>query len=155
VLGPLQQEHLIEECTNDIFLSVWNNGKKFKGDASNFHYWIAAIARFRAIDYYRRAVKNKETGTSDSDYPDLYSVEEEIIHDETVNEVLHLIRLLKPVDQKMMIMRFFLDMTTEEISQNLGLTKSAVDSRIFRARKKLSKKAKSHAIGGNLGERYL
>ena len=53
ILNPLKNDGLVDECINDIFLSVWNNAKKFKGDTSNFKYWIASIARFKAIDYYR------------------------------------------------------------------------------------------------------
>ncbi|RDW15151.1 sigma-70 family RNA polymerase sigma factor [Oceanobacillus chungangensis] len=151
ILGPMQNEGLLEECINDIFLSIWNNAKKFKGNSSNFKYWVAAIARFKAIDYYRRAIKNNEVGADYIEFPDHYSVEEEIIQAENKKEVLDLIRTLDPIDQKIMIMRYFLDMHSEEISQKLGITKSAVDSRIFRGRKKLNKQAENYILGGSLG----
>lgn len=32
ILSPLQNEGIIEECINDIFLSVWNNSEKFTGE---------------------------------------------------------------------------------------------------------------------------
>ena len=33
VLSPLENDGVIEECINDIFLSIWNNSKKFQGDS--------------------------------------------------------------------------------------------------------------------------
>ncbi|SET22255.1 RNA polymerase sigma-70 factor, ECF subfamily [Oceanobacillus limi] len=156
ILGPIQNEGLLEECINDIFLSIWNNAKKFKGDTSNFKYWVATIARFKAIDYYRRAIKNNEVEADFLEFQADFSVEEKIIQAENKEEILALInRTLDPVDQKIIVMRYFLDMGSEEISEKLNLTKSAVDSRIFRGRKKLNKQAKNYYLGGSLGERYL
>ena len=36
VLSPLENDGVIEECINDIFLSIWNNSKKFHGDSDRF-----------------------------------------------------------------------------------------------------------------------
>ncbi|MFH4307212.1 sigma factor, partial [Acinetobacter baumannii] len=60
VLLPIQNDGLIEECINDIFLSIWNNANKFHGEPNDFKKWIAAIAKFKAIDYYRKATKKVE-----------------------------------------------------------------------------------------------
>ena len=155
ILGPLSNEGLLEECINDIFLSIWNNAGKFKGDAIQFKSWVAAISKFKAIDYYRKAVKIKETGMDSLEFPVRHTVEVEIIQAENEKELMDLIHTLKPVDQKIVIMRFFLGMHSSEIAESLGLSKSAVDSRIFRARKKLSEKAEDFMLGGKLDERYL
>ena len=53
VLSPLKNEWIIEECINDVFLSVWNNSDKFNGNNDDFKKWIFKIAKFKAIDYYR------------------------------------------------------------------------------------------------------
>lgn len=77
ILGPLSNEGLMEECINDIFLSIWNNAEKFKGDAIQFKSWVAAISRFKAIDYYRKVAKNKETGMDSLEFPVRHTVEED------------------------------------------------------------------------------
>ena len=151
ILGPIQNEGLVDECINDISLSIWKNAKKFKGDSSNFKHWIATISRFKAIDYYRKATKNNEVTTDDTEFPDRYSVEDEIILAENKKEVLELIRSLGPIDQKILIMRYFLDLKPEEIAQKLGLMVSAVNSRIYRGRKKLGMQTGNYILGGNLG----
>lgn len=37
IILPLNNKEIIEECINDIFLSLWNNSEKFIGENSN-HY---------------------------------------------------------------------------------------------------------------------
>ena len=58
VLAPLKNEWIIEECINDVFLSVWNNSDKFNGNNDDFKKWIFKIAKFKAIDYYRKEIKH-------------------------------------------------------------------------------------------------
>ena len=53
------------------------------------------------------------------------------------------------------MMRFFLDMTSEEIAKNIGLTKAAVDNRIYRGKKRLKLQRTISNLGGILHERYL
>ncbi|NEU30648.1 sigma-70 family RNA polymerase sigma factor [bacterium LRH843] len=150
VLSPLENDGVIEECINDILLSIWNNSKNFHGDSTDFKKWICAIAKFKAIDYYRK-VSNKVEFTSD--YMDLNpekSVEDQLIVIEDKTELIKLINLLEPVDRDIFIMRFFLGLKTEDISKKLGLTNSAIDNRIYRGKKKLNSKATNLNLGGSL-----
>lgn len=57
ILNSIKNQGIIEECINDIFLSIWNNAKKFSGKECDFKKWICTIAKFKAIDYYRKEVK--------------------------------------------------------------------------------------------------
>ena len=57
VLSPLKNEWIIEECINDVFLSVWNNSDKFSGNSDDFKKWICKITKFKAIGYYRKEIK--------------------------------------------------------------------------------------------------
>lgn len=116
ILNPLKNDGLVDECINDIFLSVWNNAKKFKGDTSNFKYWIASIARFKAIDYYRKTKKSTVVPSEHIELIQSDLVEENVILSENKKEILAYIRTLEPLDQKIIIMRLFLDMKSDEIS---------------------------------------
>ncbi|PGZ90938.1 sigma-70 family RNA polymerase sigma factor [Bacillus sp. AFS029533] len=150
VLSPLNNNGIIEECINDIFLSIWNNSKKFNGDSTDFKKWIYAIAKFKAIDYYRRIRKNVEFTSTNMDLTAEKSVEDEIICMEDQNELITLINQLEPVDRDIFIMKYFLGLKTEVISTKLGLTKASIDNRIYRGKKKLSKKATNLNLGGSL-----
>lgn len=133
VLGPLHQEEMVGECVNDIFLSIWQNAQKFRGnDEIDFKKWICAIAKYRAIDYYRRGVKRKELSLEHIKVP--ISLSMEFDHED---ELLELISQLDPMDQKIFMMRYLMDFNSEEIAEKLNLTKSAVNNRIHRGKKKL------------------
>ena len=87
VLLPLENVGLIEECIYDVFLSVWNNIEKFKGDKDKFKNWIAGISKYKAIDYYRKYNNEKYKFHDIDNYvvKDNTSLENEIIQLEGLN----------------------------------------------------------------------
>lgn len=46
-------------------------------------------------------------------------------------------------------MKYLLGLKTEEIGEKLGLTRSAVDNRIYRGKKKLQQNATNFSFGGS------
>lgn len=147
VIGNFDDNGIVDECINDIFLSVWNNSSKFEGDESNFKNWVCAIAKFKSIDYYRKAVKKSEIVLDTIEIKDKNTLEEEILISENRSEVINLLNELEPLDRDIFIMKFFLGLKAEDIGLKLGLSKSAVDSRIYRNKKVLKKSAISLKLG--------
>ncbi|MEI4828388.1 sigma-70 family RNA polymerase sigma factor [Bacillus sp. FJAT-53711] len=150
ILAPLENKGVIEECVNDIFLSIWNNSKKFHGDQADFKKWICAIAKFKAIDYYRKSVTNVELPQNYMDLNAEKSVEDELILIENRNELIKLINQLEPVDREIFIMKFLLGLKTEDIAEKFGLTRAAIDNRIYRGKKKLHRNATNLNFGGSV-----
>ncbi|TXC85772.1 sigma-70 family RNA polymerase sigma factor [Metabacillus litoralis] len=151
VLSPLGNEGLIDECVNDIFLAIWNHSKKFQGNSSDdFKKWICAIAKYKAIDYYRKASKKVEYTTEFLEAKLENSAEDELVLMEDKEELIQLINLLEPIDRSIFIMKYFLGLKTDEIAAKLQLTSSSIDNRIYRGKKKLYKKALNLNIGGSL-----
>lgn len=80
VLEPLKNEGIIEECISDVFLSVWNNIDKFRGNNDNFKSWIGGISKYKAIDYYRKYSTEKgNTEIIDNSISNGENLEENII----------------------------------------------------------------------------
>ena len=50
----------IEECMADVLISIWFNIDSFDYTKNEFRQWIAAIAKYRAIDYVRKSEKSKQ-----------------------------------------------------------------------------------------------
>lgn len=50
----------IEECLADVLVSVWFHIDSFDPAKNEFKQWIAAIAKYRAIDYVRKSEKEKQ-----------------------------------------------------------------------------------------------
>ena len=151
VLSPLNNKDIIEECINDIFLSIWNNSDKFTGESEDFKKWICAIAKFRAIDYYRKEVKKTEisldTSMVDISMADKTMVEDEVIEAEEKSELIKIINTLDPIDRDIFIKKYFLGKKSKDIALELGVTKASVDNRISRGKKKLKTKLNNFALG--------
>lgn len=84
----------------------------------SFKNWLGAISRFQAIDYYRKILNRTEFATEIVEVPGHNLVEAEIIELENHEELLTFIRQLPPLDQKILVMKFFLDFSSEEIPDN-------------------------------------
>jgi RNA polymerase sigma-70 factor (ECF subfamily) len=150
VLSPLGNDGIIEECINDIFLSIWEHAHKFSGDSTDFRKWICAIAKFRAVDYYRKHNKLTSHFSQEQEIGTGESAEDELIRMEDRSELIKLIHLLEPVDRDIFIMKFFLGFKTGDIAAKLGLTKASIDNRIYRGKKKLNDKATNLNFGGSM-----
>ncbi|MGN7476951.1 sigma-70 family RNA polymerase sigma factor [Solibacillus silvestris] len=142
-LGPLGQNDSPKECINDILFSIWKNAKKFSGDAAAFQKWVCVIAKYKAIDHYRTEMKKKESHVSDMGLAPADHALYKSTRLEELEDIQAIIATLKPVDQKIFIMRYLLDLDTEDIARQLQMTKSAIDNRLYNGRKKLKK-----ALGG-------
>ncbi|WP_244834207.1 sigma-70 family RNA polymerase sigma factor [Clostridium sp. BJN0001] len=141
VLSSLKKDGLIEECINDVFLSIWNNSSKFKGEEDDFKKWIYKISKYKAIDYYRKECNKNTQEIDENMYSSNDTVEQNLINKENRKEALNLINKLEETDRKIFIMKFFLGDKSEAIAQKLNLTRSAIDNRVYRAKKKLYKDA--------------
>ena len=150
ILSPFKNDGMIDECVNDILLSVWHHRMDFEGDSFKFRNWICAISKFKAIDYYRRATKNVEITSDSLEFAPSDSVEKVLVQIENRSELMHLINKLEPIDQQIFIRRFFLGEHVEDIACSLGKTKASVDNRIYRCKKKLKLHAPNFLTGGNV-----
>lgn len=150
VLSAFKNDGLIEECINDIFISIWNNADKFHGEASeDFRKWICAIAKFKAIDYYRKAMGNAEVASDDIEVDTHTTIEDELIIQEDRRELIRLINNLEPIDKEIFLMKYFLGYKSEDIAQKLKTTKASIDNRIYRGKKKLQQKVINLNAGGH------
>lgn len=147
VLYSVSRQDLIEECINDVFLSVWNNSDKFKGEEKDFRNWICAIAKFKAIDYYRKANKSLEVAVDNVIEEETISVEEEVILNEDKEELMELLNTLDSIDKEIFILKFFLGVKSEEIAKKFNVTKASIDNRIYRGKKKLRERKNSMKTG--------
>lgn len=147
VLLPLERDGIIEECINDVFLSVWNNAEKFTGEEVDFKKWIYKIAKFKAIDYYRKEIKNSDVSLEDKELTTNKLVEDEVITMEDRNELIKLINTLEPLDREIFIMKFFLGLKSEDIAKKFKMSRTAIDNRIYRGKKRLCKEVMRLNLG--------
>ena len=73
ILGSIGTPQDIEECISDVYVHVWKNPSAFNQQRGSLKTFLAAIARSKALDAYRKLSKNKiielneAIGASDDD----------------------------------------------------------------------------------------
>jgi len=136
-LKSYNDPQIIEECMSDTFLGAYENAKQFKGDKEDFRRWICTIAKFKAISKQRGLSKTpyfygrNETGEV------AISAEEEYFIKTSTDELLMMMTQLEQLDRDIFTMKYFLNMKNEEIAAHCGLTKAAIDNRLYRGKKRL------------------
>lgn len=130
-----------DECVNDVFWAVWNHIDSFDEQRGCFKSWLAAVARYRAIDYRRRLLNRgaRECSSDGAGY-DGAAVESAVIARESGRELLRAINELKAEDREIFIRRYFLDDRIESIADSLQVDRNLVDKRLSRGRKLLREK---------------
>lgn len=136
VLGPVKADP--DECMSDVFLSVWEHADQFEGDVAEFKKWICMVAKYQAIDEYRRVMKRKERESGMEDPSEIRDRRDSLIEKEERDELLLAMSRLNDMDRDIFTMKYFLDMSNGEIAESLQVTKAAVDNRLYRGKKQLS-----------------
>jgi len=141
VLNTAFYESYLEECINDVFLSVWNNIESFDETKGNFKCWIAAISKYKAIDYKRKLYKqNSVECIDDSDIYDEITTENIVISNENRKELLGAINDMNDQDREIFIRRYLLSEGIENIARTFSVDRNVVDQRLSRGRKFLKEK---------------
>lgn len=141
ILQPLGKNDVIDECISDVFISVWQRANQFEGDVEDFKRWIGMVAKYKAIDIYR-IIEKQRVREQSIEMAEVVPAERDtqkiVLLREEKNELLLTINNLEPIDRDIFLMKYYLDMTNNEIAESLNMTKAAVDNRLYRGKKKLS-----------------
>jgi len=136
----LTDHHLAEDAAQETFLRALKSLKKLKSK-EKFGPWIARICRNVAKDM----VKKKLRGTGTENVPPLA----EVGHNEQENQaVKQAIGRLSLSDRELIVLRYYNNMSHEQMSSVLGLTKAAINNRLVRSRKKIAKHLKNNGFAG-------
>jgi len=131
----------VEECTNDVFMKIWENIECFDDTKGTFKTWIMAISKFKAIDYRRKLMKYSEcTDIDDLNLSSSEDIEKDFILKERRDEILSIIDRMKEPDKYIFLKRYFFNEDITTIAGSLSLTKAAIENRLSRGRKVLREK---------------
>lgn len=146
VRGMLHDEARAEDVAQEAFLSALRRMRATDAEI-NFKPWIYQIARNAAIDSYRRtshAVEvsmDADDGLRASDRNRLVGIDggpdAALVTKEQLNHLQGAFDELSDVHSRVLVMRELEGMSYREIGQKLDLTRPAVESALFRARRRL------------------
>ena len=146
VCGMLHDEARCEDVAQEAFLSALRRMRATDAEI-NFKPWIYQIARNAAIDSYRRnshAVEvsmDADDGLRASDRTRLVgldgSPDAALVTKERLDHLQGAFDELSDVHTRVLVMRELEGMSYREIGEKLDLTRPAVESALFRARRRL------------------
>jgi RNA polymerase sigma-70 factor (ECF subfamily) len=132
-----------EDLTIEAFGKAFKNLRQYTPDYA-FSTWLFKIATNNCIDYLRKkkkisgTIQNKENSEQDGITVKLESKyrdpEEHIINKEKILLMREVVEKLKPHYRKLIKMRYFDELSYDEIVQELGLPLGTVKVQLFRAR---------------------
>ncbi len=125
------------DLTQEVFLATYKNLSSYS-QTSPFGSWLFAIASRRAMDFFRR--RKPEAGLIDEDLletDDVDNPHRNLAEKESNRTIQQLLRQLNP-DQRLVVeLKFFQEMTFDEISQHLGVSPNTLKARLYSALKKM------------------
>lgn len=164
-----------EECVNDLFVAVWQEIDTFDPARGTLRTWLTMRAKYIALDrrrqLCRRQTHNVQVaeesrqwtsldsggrkvsgwGGYDNDnrvalppHPEA-SMEHLLEQSERREELRLALAMLPELDRYLIYQRYFKFASTEELAAKTGLTRHAVDTRLWRARKSLRELLKEYA----------
>ncbi|MDW8327906.1 MAG: sigma-70 family RNA polymerase sigma factor [Anaerolineales bacterium] len=144
----LGEPHEAEDAAQETFLRAYAQLRRYD-PARSFKTWLLSIAGHHCIDRLR---KRRQTWLSIEDdelppHPNLREPnpgpEELIVRREQSAAIQKHLACLAPPDRQVIVMRYWYDLSYEEIAQATGTTVSAVKSRLHRARGHLAERLTS------------
>lgn len=141
--NPIEADDLTIETFGKAFCSL-----HLYSPTHAFSTWLFSIASNKCIDHIRRkrmetvpltALSSQENEFYEYPLPsDLPSPEEEVITAQRVEMLHNVVNQLKPRYRKMIQMRYFDELSYEEIAQQMGIPMGTVKVQLLRARKLLA-----------------
>ena len=138
-----------EDLTIEAFGKAFNSLKQYTPNYA-FSTWLFKIASNNCIDFLRKKKKkimsiDNRIENKDGDEiaielkSDARTPEQETIRDQKIEVMRSYVKKLKPRYETLVEMRYFKEMSYEEISTELGLPLGTVKAQLFRAREFLYK----------------
>ncbi len=127
----------VDDLVQDVFLIALRRLTTLR-EADSFGPWLAAIARNRANDHYRRSVPEDQLLEDDPGAPDAKAKPRSV--GATATEVLEAVQSLTEAYREPLILRLVEGMTGPEIAARTGLTPGSVRVNLHRGMQQLRAK---------------
>jgi RNA polymerase sigma-70 factor, ECF subfamily len=135
-----------EDIISDVFLDVWRRAGSFEG-RSAVSTWLLAIARFKALSVLRRKPEEKLNEKDAAAVPDPLDDPELAVQKKDTGEVLReCLTALSREHREVIDLVYYHEKSVEEVAHIIGIPEATVKTRMFYARKKLSRLLKSVGI---------
>ena len=143
-LKRVRNEHEAEDITIETFAKAFDKIESFDNNYT-FSTWLVTISKNIQIDRTRKKNASIYTNTTDTSNEQVQRIadhaptpEDKLIREQNLAGLLRYIKLLKPHYQEVINLRYFHEMSYNEISETLEEPLNNVKVRLLRARKLLA-----------------
>ncbi len=139
VARMVKNEAVAEELVNETFIEIWRCAEKFEGRSAPTT-WIFSIARFKALNVLRKRSDeelDEITSAKIEDYSD--NPEVTTMKGNKAKLLQQCIGKLSDEHREVIDLVYYHEKSIDEISQIVGVASGTVKTRVFHARKQLSK----------------
>lgn len=128
-----------EDVTQEVFLAVYQNQKRFRGQASLWTYLATiTVNRCRTV-MRRRWLRDRIIGQLiGPSAPGPLAAGAGLITDETAREVRTVVAKLPAAAREVVVLHYLEELTVAEVAEVLKIKRNAVEVRLTRARKLLA-----------------
>jgi RNA polymerase sigma-70 factor, ECF subfamily len=144
MLKRTENETDAEDITIETFSKAFDKLATYNTEFQ-FNTWLIAIAKNVHIDLLRKKKSSLFVEITDDENQQAYrvadttpSAEDELINEQNLSQLLQFIKELKPHYQEVIQLRYFQEMTYQEIAEQLGEPLSNVKIKLLRAKKLLA-----------------
>ncbi len=154
ILSLVKDATIADDVFQETFVKVITTVKQSRYTPDGkFASWITRIAHNIVIDLFRQGKTEAAVSTSQTDYDILNrrDLAEETIEDVMVdsairNDVRHLVKALPPEQRRVLVMRFYADMSFKQIAEKTGVSINTALGRMRYAILNLRRIAKENRI---------
>ncbi len=147
LLSRTKDSGVSDEIVSRTFYKMYQALSSYNPKKAAFSTWLFTIARNELLMYVRTT--NRETPELDDEHlsmPDFDTPETKILKKETENSLKAALLKLPERDRKIITMTYWLDMSTADIADALGINPGAVRTALTRARAALRKELEKEEL---------
>ena len=144
MLKRTENETDTEDITIETFSKAFDKISNYNSDFQ-FNTWLIAIAKNVHIDLLRKKKSSHFVEITDNEDQQAYNVadnspsaEDELITEQNLSRLLQFIKELKPHYQEVIQLRYFQELSYQEIAEQLNEPLSNVKIKLLRAKKLLA-----------------
>lgn len=143
-LKQVKNEHEAEDISIETFAKAFDKITTYN-ENYNFSTWLIAISKNIQIDKSRKKNSLVYSHTTDASKEHIQRIadhaptaEDELINEQNLAQLLDYIKQLKPHYQRVIQLRYFQELSYNEIAETLNESLSTIKVRLLRARKLLA-----------------
>lgn len=139
-----------EDITSDVFIYCYQHFDNYDPSKASIGTWLYLVANSRIKNYYRSRRQNVNIDTLEEKADDGFIGPEEVAEFEESRRWLAAeLKLLPELQRKIVILRYFYDLTSQEIAGEVGISNANVRTVLSRTLDKLERNYEKSFIKGD------